>query len=336
MAAMNLHRLDLVSLSLFALVVREGSISRGAQLAHLAVGAASKRITDLEAAVGAPLLERHSRGVVPTAAGQALQRHAHKLLADVDQLAAELSDYAGGGVGMVRLWANTSAIIQFLPSALAAFGAAHPGVRIEMHEAESAEIVLALLDGRAELGILADRTPTLGLQARPWRRDRLALVVPPGHALARRRQVAFAETAGFDFVSLAGTTSLARRLAQQARDLGQPLRIRIQVRSFDAMCQMVAAGLGVAVLPELAARPLVRALGLKLVALTDPWVERELLLAARDLGALAKPARSLLDHLVAQAETAASPPSRHPREGGGPATAGAAARSGPGSPLARG
>ena len=85
---MNLHRLDLVSLSLFHLVARSGSISKGAELAHLAVGAASKRISDLEAAVGAALLERHSRGVTLTVAGQALHRHAQRILSDVDVLAA--------------------------------------------------------------------------------------------------------------------------------------------------------------------------------------------------------------------------------------------------------
>lgn len=294
---MNLHRLDLVSLSLFTLVARTGSISKGAELARLALGAASKRISDLEAAVGAPLLDRHSRGVTLTPAGAALQQHALRILADVDLLAADLSDHARGVVGVVRLWANTSAITQFLPGDLAAFIQRHAGIRIEMHEGDSGDVVLAVLDGRADLGILADRTPLLGLQSQHYRRDRLALVVPAGHALAGKRKVAFAETAGFDFVSLAEGTSLAQRLALQSQSLGQRLRIRIHVRSFDAMCQMVAAGLGVAVLPEAAARPLVKALGLRLVALTDSWVERDLLLAARDLGALARPARLLADHL---------------------------------------
>ncbi len=295
-APMNLHRLDLVSLSLFNLVARTGSISRGAELALLAVGAASKRISDLEAAVGAPLLERHSRGVKLTEAGQALHRHAQRILGDVDQLCADLSDHARGVLGVVRLWANTSAITQFLPGDLAAFVAAHPGIRIELNEADSHEVVLAVLDGRADLGIFADRTPTLGLQTTPYRRDRLVLVVPPGHALARRRQVPFADAADYDFVSLTQGTSLAQRLALESRQVGKPLRIRIHVRSFDAMCQMVAAGLGIAVLPAAAVQPLVDALGLRKIELTDPWVDRDLLLAARDLGALARPARSLADH----------------------------------------
>lgn len=298
---MNLHRLDLVSLSLFSLVVRTGSISKGAEQAHLAVGAASRRISDLEAAVGAELFERHSRGVTLTPAGQALQRHAQRILSDIDQLAADLSDHAQGVVGVVRLWANTSAITQFLPADLASFSTAHAGIRIEMHEHDSHAVVLAVLDGRADLGIFAERTPALGLQTVPYRRDRLVLVVPRDHPLAGRGCIAFAEAGEFDFVSLSQGTSLAQRLALESAAIGRALRIRIHVRSFDAMCQMVAAGLGVAVLPQAAVQPLVRALDLCQVELSDPWVDRELLLGARDLSALPRPARALLDHLVAGA-----------------------------------
>ena len=160
-------------------------------------------------------------------------------------------------------------------------------------------MVLAVLDGRADLGIFADRTPAMGLQHQSYRRDRRVLVVPSEHPLARRRKLAFADTVAYDFVSLTQSTSLAQRLALESQNSGTPLRIRIQVRSYDAMCQMVAAGLGIAVLPQVAAQPLAKALGLRVIELTDAWVERELLLGVRDLGGLARPARTLLDHLVA-------------------------------------
>lgn len=298
---MNLHRLDLVSLQLFNLVVRSGSISKGAELAHLAVGAASKRISDLEAAVGAELLERHSRGVTLTLAGQALHRHAQRILSDVDQLAAELSDHARGIVGVVRLWANTSAITQFLPGDLAGFVARHPGIRIEMHEQDSQDVVAAVLDGRAEMGIFAERTSAPGLSAVTYRRDRLVLVVPASHPLAAHERIAFAEATDHDFVSLSQATSLAQRLALETGRLGRSLRIRIHVRSFDAMCQMVAAGLGIAVLPDAAVQPHLRSMGLRRIELTDAWVERELLIGVRDLAALPRPARLLRDHLVSGA-----------------------------------
>ena len=299
---MNLHRLDLVSLSLFSLVVRTGSISRGAALAHLAVGAASKRISDLEATVGAELFERHSRGVTLTLAGQALQRHAQRILADVDQLAADLSDHASGIVGLVRLMANTSAVTQFLPADLAGFVAAHAGIRIELEESNSREAVLAVVDGRADIGIFAERTPTFGLHTVPYRRDRLVLVVPAGHVLATRasgRSLLLADVADFDFVSLPQETSLAQRLAAESAGIGRRLRMRIHVRSFDAMCQMVAAGLGIAVLPDAAVQPHLRSMALARIELAGAWVERELLIGVRDAAALPRPVRLLLDHLVA-------------------------------------
>ncbi|UUX94720.1 LysR substrate-binding domain-containing protein [Aquabacterium sp. J223] len=301
---MNLHRLDLVSLSLFNLVVRSGSISRGAELAHLAVGAASKRISDLEDAVGAELLERHSRGVTLTLAGEALHRHAQRILADVDLLAADLSDHAAGIVGVVRLVANTSAVTQFLPADLARFVAAHAGLRLELEELNSREAVLAVVDGRADLGIFAERTPAFGLQTLPYRRDRLVLVVPADHALAARADqgpIPFVELTDLDFVSLPAGTSLAQRLDAETTALGRRLRVRIHVRSFDAMCQMVAAGLGVAVLPDAAVQPHLRSMGLARLEIADAWVARELLLGVRDLTALARPVRLLLDHLVAGA-----------------------------------
>jgi DNA-binding transcriptional LysR family regulator len=296
---MNLHRLDLVSLSLFSHVVRSGSISKGAQLANLAVGAASKRISDLEAAVGAALFERHSRGITPTAAGLALARHAQRILGDVNLLAAELHDHASGIVGVARLWANTSAITQFLPADIAAFAQANPAIRIELAELNSNEIVLGVLEGRADIGIFADRTPALGLHLMPYREDRLVLVVPAGHALARRRSLRFEEAADFDVVSLSQGTSLAQRLQAETEAMGRRLRVRIQVRSFDAMCQMVAAGLGVAVLPADAVRALVRSLNLRQIPLTDAWARRQLLIGVRDLEALPRHARLLVDHLGA-------------------------------------
>lgn len=296
---MNLHRLDLVSLSLFMHVVRSGSISKGALAANLAVGAASKRISDLEAAVGAELLERHSRGITPTAAGEALARHAQRILGDVNLLAAELRDHAKGIVGVARLWANTSAITQFLPADIAAFARATPAIRIELAELNSNEIVMGVLEGRADIGIFADRTPALGLQLMPYREDRLVLVVPAGHALARRRALRFEEAVEFDFVSLSQGTSLAQRLQIETEAMGQRLKLRIQVRSFDAMCQMVAAGLGVAVLPADAVRALVRSLNLRQIPLQDAWARRQLLIGVRDMQALPRHARMLVEHLAA-------------------------------------
>ncbi|HEY4065887.1 MAG TPA: LysR substrate-binding domain-containing protein [Burkholderiaceae bacterium] len=294
---MNLQRLDLSSLSLFTLIGRTGSISQGAALAHLAIGAASKRISDLEAALGVALLERHSRGVRLTAAGLVLMERARSVLKEVEYLAADLSDHASGVVGVVRLWANTSAITQFLPAELASFQKANPGIRIELEEQNSADVVMAVLDGRADFGIFADRIKAFGLHLMNYRTDRLVLVVPRGHPLARRRSLRFAEALDNDFVCLSKATSLAQRLEAETELLGRRLKLRIQVRSFDAMCQMVAAGMGVAVLPEAAILPHLRSMKLRRIVLSDPWVHRQLRIGVRDASAVSKPVRMLIDHL---------------------------------------
>ncbi|MBB3282560.1 MULTISPECIES: LysR substrate-binding domain-containing protein [unclassified Roseateles] len=294
---MNLHRVDLVSLSLFALVARTGSISRAAALAALAVGAASKRLSDLEHALGTTLLERHSRGVSLTEAGLALQRHAQRILSDVDQMTADLSDYASGLTGVVRLWANTSAVTQFLPAQVSGFVRDNPRIRIELEEADSHEIVVAVLDGRADLGIFADRTPALGLHVLNYRQDRLVLVAPAGHPLARRKAVRWAQAVEYDFVTLAKATSLHKRLEMETETLGRRLKNRIQVRSFDAMCRMVAAGMGIAVLPDVAVEPLLKPLDLRRVALDEPWSDRRLLIGVRDLDGLPRHVRVFIDHL---------------------------------------
>ena len=299
---MNLHRLDLFSLSLFNLIARTGSISKGAGLAGLALGAASKRIADLEEAVCTKLFARHSRGVTLTAAGEAMQRHAQLILDDVDRLAADLSNYANGIVGVVRMWANTSAITQFLPRDLQAFAIGNPSIRLDLEEDNSSEVVAAICDGRADFGIFADRTPTCGLQLVNYRHDQLVLVVPRGHALSDRRQVRFDEVVGYDIVSLPARTSLAKRLQAEADALGRTLKLRIQVRSFDAMCKMVAAGMGLAVLPRDAVQSLVRAIDLRLIPLDDEWANRQLLIGMRDANAVPRAARLLIEHLCEVAE----------------------------------
>ena len=213
-------------------------------------------------------------------------------------LSADLSDYAAGVVGVVRLSANTSAITQFLPTEIAAFAADNPQIRIELEEQNSDQVAMAVVDGRADFGILAGGTPVLGLQTMPYRRDRLALVVPERHPLAEHRSISLGDAIDYDFVSLSQSTSLANLLDAAATSLGKRLKVRIRVRSFDAMCGMVAANLGIAVLPAAAVRPHLRSMGLWEIALSDEWAHRELLICARDLNALPKPARLFVNHLA--------------------------------------
>jgi len=303
---MNVARFDLTTLALFAAVARAGSISAGARLSHLAVGAASKRISDLEAALGTPLLYRNTAGVELTDAGRACLAHVQRVLQEVEQMAGNLSDFAQGVRGQVRIAANTSSLTQFLPEDLAGFMDEHPAVRIDLEEQNSTDIVTAVLENRADIGVFADRTPAEGLLTVPYRPDELVLIVPQRHPLENSQRVAFADTLDYAYVSLPPSTSLALRLSEESLRLGKAMRLRIQVRSFDVLCRMVVATGGVGVLPRLAAEPHARSMSLRLIPLTDEWAHRWLLLGVREVDTLTVAARLLLAHLRSDDESIAS------------------------------
>lgn len=292
----NLHRFDLVTLRLYVAAVDSGSLTAGAERVELSLAAASKRIAELELHVGAPLLERGPRGVVPTTAGLALLPHAMDLVARLEQLALAMGDVKSGAGGHLRLWANTSAFGGFLPQLLADYARAHPRVVIDLQDVISEEAVRGVARGAAELGVVGDNTATEGLESLVAHVDELVLLLPPGHALvpAAGARVALADVLDHDLVAFARSTSLTRQLAAAAEALHRPLRIRAQVRSFDAMGRMVAAGLGLAVLPRQGASPYAQALGLVIAPLAGLRTERRLLLVMRERAALSAPAEALV------------------------------------------
>ena len=248
-------RYDLVSLELFVAVAEEANLTRAAERQHLAVSAVSKRITELEDLAGAPLLERLPRGVSLTPAGQSLLHHARQMLQLVARMKSELSEYAGGVKGHIRIHASTSVLIQFLPPELESFLKLYPMIRFEIEERVGAAIVRAVADGTTDIGILGSHTPAQGLATFPYHTDQLVLVVPAGHALAKRKSVKFAEALAYPFVSHHAASSLWALMTQAAREAGGAIQQRIQVSSFDCMCRMVEANLGIAMLPDRRSRP---------------------------------------------------------------------------------
>ncbi|HEY0823791.1 MAG TPA: LysR family transcriptional regulator [Ramlibacter sp.] len=280
-APYNLARFDLVSIRLVADCVQHGSLSAAAREAHLALAAASRRIRELEDAVGEPLFERHGRGVLPTPAGRVFARHAVALLQSVEQMGSELADLRQGIAKHVRLCASTAAINQFLPPLLARYARRQRQVRVDLDEQVSTAVVAALREGRADLGVFVEGPETEGLDCRLFRRDELILVLPPRHALVGRGAIPFSDALEEDWISLGDGAALLQSQHEAAHAAGRPLRLRMQVRSFDAVCHLVASGLGIAVLPKNAALPIVGAMKLRWRALSDPWASRRLLLATR-------------------------------------------------------
>ncbi|ANC03267.1 MULTISPECIES: LysR family transcriptional regulator [Pseudomonas] len=294
-----IRRLDLVTLQLFVAIHEEGSLTRAAAREAIALSAASKRLNELEAALGSPLFARQARGMSLTPAGETLLHHARRMLFNLEKIGLELGEHLQGVRGYVRMLANLSAIIQFLPEDLALFAAEHERIKVDLEERPSNGVIQGLLDGVADLGICSSDSDTRDLLKVRYRRDQLVLVVREGHPLADQAQVDFAETLDNDFVGLHSASSINMRTHEAARRAGRVLRLRIHVPSFDAVCRMVQADMGVGILPRKAFELFGGALGLRAVALSDDWAERELLLVARDLESLSPVSRLLFEHLRA-------------------------------------
>ncbi|MBN9525912.1 MAG: LysR family transcriptional regulator [Alphaproteobacteria bacterium] len=292
-------RFDLTDLRLFLCIVEAGSITRGAEMANLALPSASGRLRGMEEVAGVTLLERGRRGVSPTPAGSALAHHARLVLAQIDRMRGELGEFAGGMRGRVRILANTAAMTEFLPEVLAPWLAAHPKIDIDLRERQSTDIVAAISGGHADIGIVSDAVDHGGLKTLPFAVDRMVVVAPPDSPLAGRRQIAFTETLDHGFVGLGAGSALQDYLGGHAARAGRRIAFRIRMRGFDGLCRMVAAGVGIGIVPETAAARGRRLWDIATIPLSDGWAARRLLLCLRDPGALAPPARALVQALTA-------------------------------------
>ena len=290
-------RFDLADLSLFRHVADAGSITRGAERAHLALAAASTRIRRMEDALGVKLLTRGRQGVAPTQAGRTLLQHARAILRESERLHEDLSAYGGGLAGQIRVLSNTNALTEFLPEALSSFLAAHPNVSVDLEERLSDEIVGLLAEDVADIGIVAGTVDTGALETYPFRRDRFVLAVAKSDPLARRTKVSFADVLDRDFVGLDRASALQRFLAGKAVRIGRPLRLRVQLRSFDAVCRMVECKVGIGIVPETTARRVAKTMQIAAVPLNDPWAVRDLTICTRKLAELPLYARQLVEHL---------------------------------------
>ncbi len=293
-----MFRPDFITLRIFLAVYNLGNISKAAARENIASSAISKRLNALEAELGAPLFYRHSRGVEATPAGEALARHALALFGQINKMTSEMSTFASGVAGQVRIHAHTSAIVQYMPSQIASFTKAYPSVKIILVEDSSLGVLQATVEGLTDIGILAGNMdfPDM-LDVFEYRHDKLVVLVPADHPLSASAGVNFAETLDFDHVGLAVTSSLGTLLAGQADALGQTLKTRIEVKTFESAVRMVEAGLGITVLPDgvlatNAANDKVRA-----IPLLDEWATRPHVICVRNDRQMTTAALFMLNHL---------------------------------------
>ena len=270
----NLARFDFVSIRLAVLCAQTGSLTMAARQCNLVLPAASRRLKELEAATACQLFERHSRGLDMTPAGRVFMRRGLALLQEMDGLVSELVDLRQGIARHVRLFAGTAAINQFLPPLMAKYTHLHPEVQIDLEEQVSEHVVQALREGRADVGVFVEGPNTEGLDVKDFRQDQLVLILPRHHALVGKSPLDFADALDEPWVSLNPGAALLQQQQSAAMAAGRTLKLRMQVRSFDAVGHMVASGLGIALLPKVAALPIVRAMQLSWRPLKDAWAKR--------------------------------------------------------------
>ncbi len=293
---MKLH-FDLFDLRLFCNVAEAKSLTRGADKSCISLAAASARIKQMEESVGAKLLHRGAQGATLTAAGETLLYHARLVLQQMEHLSCDMQDYGRGIKGHVRVFANTTSISEFLPERLAGFLTRHTEVQLDLREYLSEEIVRAIAAGEADIGIVAGDVATGDFEAAAFGRNELVLVVPRGHRFEGAVSVAFIDTLAEQHVALHHGSGIHRFLQLRAELAGRDYHPRVQVSSFEAICRMIEAGVGVGVLPVSSARRNSRVMEIALVPLSDAWAERELKVIARDREQLPVSARALFDHL---------------------------------------
>ena len=290
-------RFDLTTLNLVLAIADTRSITRGAEREALALAAASKRLSDLEARLGVALFERRARGVEPTEAGRALVRHVRSLNMQLHALESEVVEFAHGIKGHLRIVAGAGAISECLPPDLAAFLQAHPQIRISLEDQTSAEVQAAVAEGRADVGIFVPPLLDNRLRTHLYRTASLAAIVPVGHVLARRKAVRFEALLDHDIVGLHHGAAAHELMRAEAEGQGRPLKARLQVRGFDAIAQLVEAGLGVAVMPAEVAARLAQVFQLKVLCLDETWAQRRYLLAVREQEVLPTVVQRFVDAL---------------------------------------
>lgn len=269
-------RYDLVDMKLFMHIAEAGNLTRGAEKMHMSVSAASLRLKNLEETLGVSLFERLAKGLELTAAGDNLLTHVRKIHANLERMHADLNEFSLGIKGSLRIYANTNSINSYLPESLATFLANNPSINIDLQEHNSNTIALAVMEGVADIGIMAGNIPTEGLAFLPFRTDRLLLVVPNNSPFAHESSISFSTTLAHNFVCLDLDSAIQIFLQDMASQKGQRLQVRIHVRSFDAICRMVAAGVGIGVVPHSAAEEHIKAGKLIGIELTDEWAMREM------------------------------------------------------------
>ncbi|MDR3095570.1 MAG: LysR family transcriptional regulator [Paraburkholderia sp.] len=288
---------DLSDIRVFIHVAESSSVTKGARRASLSTAATSARIKALEGQLGARLFYRDSRGATLTPAGDKFLKHARVIMRQVDYVKSEFAEYGSGQFGHIRIFANTTAVTEHLPEILARFLVEHPAVTVDLQERLSREIVRGVLDGSADLGLIAGPVEAQGLEIIHYSTDLMLLALPEGHELAQRSSVTLAETLDYPHIGYREGSTLFDLMTSQVAELGLTMSMRVQLSSYEAICRMIESGVGIGVIPESAAARHRRTMRLVTVPLSEPWAIRERSLLVRELEGMPGCVRDLVDML---------------------------------------
>lgn len=289
---------DPTTLRMFISICEEGSIARASAREGMAAAAVSKRITDMEQELGTQLLLRRSRGVCPTPAGEILLRHAKLLTHSVENLHADLSELATGARGLVRVFANISSIVEFLPEQIASFLQINNRINVVLEERNSSDVVRGVVDGIADIGICRDFVSADKVEMIPFRSDHFSVVVHRDHPLASRKSVPFTDALDYEQIGLSVNASINALTRRIATEKSRQLRYRANVSTFDAAFRLISANLGVGVLPAEAITRYKNFYDLCEIPLTDDWATRRFAICVQSMDQLSIAARRFLDHLL--------------------------------------
>lgn len=295
--------LDPVSIRLFLATLEEGSIARAAARENIVPSAVSKRISDMEAQLRVPLLDRGAKGAQATPAGEALAHHARHLLQSMDRMQREMAGYVDGVRGVIKVLASVTSLSGELPADILRFRAERSEVEVDVEERVTPAIYRGVREGLADVGVASEFASHEGLQVFPYRRYVLAAVLPARHARARARQIAYADLLDNDLVELGRDSGIAQVFEEAAREARTTRTVRARVSSFETICTLVASGMGVGVAPLYLKAAKERSLDVRFVPLSDAWAQPRSFVAVRDFDALPVAAQTFVAHLRASAAT---------------------------------
>ncbi|CAN5624210.1 LysR family transcriptional regulator [soil metagenome] len=289
--------LDPVSIRLFLATLEEGSIARAAARESIVPSAVSKRISEMEAELKVPLLDRSVKGVHPTPAGEALAHHARALLQGMDRMQREMAGYVDGVRGLIKVLASVTSLSGELPADIMRFRAERPQIEIDVEERVTPQIYRSVREGLADVGVASEFASHEGLQVFPYRRYALGAVLPASHALAGESHIAYAQLLDSDLVELSRDSGISTVFDEAAREARTSRTVRARVSSFETICTLVSRGMGVGVVPLYLKPGREKALDVRLVPLTDAWAQPRSFIAVRDFDTLPLAARAFVAHL---------------------------------------